>query len=80
MKSSKTWTKVVRIEEIGATAPSLVELSNREIALYRVEDVIYATDNTCSHAEASPEVQRGGPVLKDGEEARRLTARNYPGL
>ena len=53
MESSKTWAKVARIEEIGATDPFLVELNNREIALYRVEDVIYATDNTCSHAEAS---------------------------
>ncbi len=51
--TSKTWVKVAHISDIEATQPFLVELNDRAVALYRADDVVYATDDTCSHAEAS---------------------------
>ncbi len=53
MTDSKTWVRVAQVGDIDATVPFLVELNDRAIALYRVGDVVYATDDTCSHAEAS---------------------------
>jgi len=53
MSASKTWLKVAQIEDIDSTIPYLVDLNNRAIALYRTQTVVYATDDTCSHAEAS---------------------------
>ena len=51
--TSKTWVKVATVSDIEATLPFLVELNDRAVALYRADDVVYATDDTCSHAEAS---------------------------
>ncbi len=53
MTDSKNWVKVADVQEIEASVPFLVELNDRAIALYRVNDVVYATDDTCTHAEAS---------------------------
>ncbi|NMP23676.1 non-heme iron oxygenase ferredoxin subunit [Sulfobacillus harzensis] len=53
MTDSKSWVRVADVQDIDATIPFLVELNDRAIALYRVDDVVYATDDTCSHAEAS---------------------------
>ncbi len=53
MKLPKTWTMVARVQDIDASTPYLVELNDRMIALYRTDGVVYATDDTCSHAEAS---------------------------
>lgn len=53
MTDSKSWVKVAEVQDIKATMPFLVELNDRAIALYRVNDVVYATDDTCTHAEAS---------------------------
>ena len=53
MADSTTCFKAAKIEDIDATTPYLVELDDYTIALYRVDGVVYATDDTCSHAEAS---------------------------
>lgn len=53
MTDSKSWVKVADIKDIDSSIPFLVELNDRAIALYRVNDVVYATDDTCTHAEAS---------------------------
>ena len=49
----KTWVKVARVADIDTVIPYLVELNDHAIALYRTHNVVYATDDTCSHAEAS---------------------------
>ncbi len=54
MTDSKTWVKVAQVGDNDATVLFLVELNDRAIALYRVGDVVCSTDDTCSHAEASP--------------------------
>lgn len=51
--TAKTWIKVAEIDDIDASTSYLVEVNDRAIALYRTDDVVYATDDTCSHAEAS---------------------------
>lgn len=53
MTASKTWIRVARVSDIDSTIPFFVEVNNRAVALYRAHDVVYATDDTCSHAEAS---------------------------
>lgn len=53
MAQAETWIDVARVDDIDATQPLLVDLEGRDIALYRVDDVVYATEDTCSHAEAS---------------------------
>ena len=53
MTASKTWVKVARVDDIDPSVPYLVELNNRAVALYHTHGIVYATDDTCSHAEAS---------------------------
>lgn len=53
MTVAKTWVKVAELDAISPAVPRLVELDLRPIALYRVGDAAYATDDTCLHAEAS---------------------------
>lgn len=48
-----TWTKVAMVNDIEASIPYLIHFMDKDISLYRVQDVVYATDDTCSHAEAS---------------------------
>ncbi len=47
--ATKTWIKVAGIDDIDTNTPYLVEVNDRAIALYRADDVVYATDDTCSH-------------------------------
>lgn len=49
----KKLVKVATVVDIDSAIPYLVELNGRAIALYRTHNVVYATDDTCSHAEAS---------------------------
>jgi 3-phenylpropionate/trans-cinnamate dioxygenase ferredoxin subunit len=53
MEQAKKWAKVAQVHDIGPSYPYLLEFNGRAIALYQVEGVVYATDDTCSHAEAS---------------------------
>ena len=41
------------MEELKQHNPLLVVVNNEDIALYRAKNQLYATDDLCSHAEAS---------------------------
>lgn len=47
------WVRVASVEELKEQNPLLVVLDNEDVALYRVKDQYFATDDLCSHAEAS---------------------------
>jgi len=47
------WQPVAQADEIREGHPVLVVVGEDDIALYRVQDEIYATEDLCSHAEAS---------------------------
>lgn len=48
------WIRVASTRELVDGKPFRVEIPDRDsIALYRVKDQIYATEDLCSHAEAS---------------------------
>lgn len=47
------WYQVGKLDELAAGQPKLVVVSDEDIALYRVRDEVYATEDLCSHAEAS---------------------------
>lgn len=48
--------KFVKVAQVGDLKPGqtgLVQIGRQRIALYNVDGKFYATDDTCSHAEAS---------------------------
>ncbi|MCY0881189.1 MAG: non-heme iron oxygenase ferredoxin subunit [Firmicutes bacterium] len=45
--------RVASLEDIQEGRPFLVTLEDYDIALYKVKDSFFATDDLCSHAEAS---------------------------
>lgn len=48
--------KFVKVAEVGDLKPGqakLVQIGRQRIALYNVDGTFHATDDTCSHAEAS---------------------------
>ncbi len=47
------WVRVASVDDLKDQNPFLAVLHHREIALYRAKDRYYATDDLCSHAEAS---------------------------
>ena len=44
-----TWIEVARDEDIELEEPLRVEVQGRELALFRLEDGVYALDDICSH-------------------------------
>lgn len=46
------WTPVAQAEAVKEGEVLAIEAGGRQLALYRVEDVLYCTDNVCSHAYA----------------------------
>ena len=46
-------TKVATFEEIPAGAGMRVDIGEERIALFKIEDTVYAIGDRCSHAEAS---------------------------
>jgi naphthalene 1,2-dioxygenase system ferredoxin subunit len=46
------WTTAVPLDAVPQDEPLEVEVDGREIALYRIEDAVYATDAICTHAHA----------------------------
>lgn len=46
-------TKVATVEEIPAGAGMRVDIGEERIALFKIEDTVYAIGDRCSHAEAS---------------------------
>ena len=47
------WVKVAALEDVPPGEGFCVEVGSVPIALWNVEGKIYATDDTCSHEEAS---------------------------
>ena len=47
------WTRVSELDALPAGRGVLVELNDKRLALFRVEDSVYALGDRCSHAEAS---------------------------
>ncbi|AEW06807.1 Rieske (2Fe-2S) iron-sulfur domain protein [Sulfobacillus acidophilus DSM 10332] len=53
MTTSAPWIRACRVDDIDPAIPYFVEINNQPLALYRVGDDVFATDDTCSHQEAS---------------------------
>lgn len=49
---SEQWVDVCATEEIDEEAPLAVPVNGHEVALYRVDGQVYATDNLCTHGNA----------------------------
>lgn len=49
---SEQWQDVCAVEAIDEEVPLAVAVGGREIALYRIDGKVYATDNLCSHGNA----------------------------
>src|SRR3546814_11807870 len=49
---SEQWLDAGPIEDVSEEYPASAVVAGKEIALYRVGDEIYATDNLCTHGNA----------------------------
>jgi naphthalene 1,2-dioxygenase system ferredoxin subunit len=49
---SEQWIDICAVEAVPEEEPIAVPCEGLEIALYRVEGEVYATDNLCSHGNA----------------------------
>lgn len=49
MSGSNGWIRVAAADEVIEGAPLALEACGTSIALYRVEGVLFATDNVCTH-------------------------------
>lgn len=49
----ETTTKVCRVDELPAGQAKRVDVNGIPIAVYNVEGEFFATEDTCSHAQAS---------------------------
>ncbi len=47
------WTRVTELDQLPAGRGVLVEWDENRLALFRIEDQVYALGDRCSHAEAS---------------------------
>jgi nitrite reductase/ring-hydroxylating ferredoxin subunit len=47
------WTEVARAADVPADGTLRVAYANEPVCLYNLEGTIYATHDTCTHAEAS---------------------------
>lgn len=47
------WQRVASVSEVTEGTPLLIVLAETDIAIFRVGDEVFATDDICSHAEAS---------------------------
>lgn len=46
------WMEAASLDALPEDDVTAVELQRRDIALYRIDDAVYATDNICSHGLA----------------------------
>lgn len=51
--SQERWVHVASTADVEAEEPIQVDVEGHKIALYRVDDNYYATDDLCTHEEAS---------------------------
>ncbi|PID38802.1 MAG: hypothetical protein CSB49_03765 [Proteobacteria bacterium] len=49
--AAERYAKVMSLAELQEGRPRLIEVEGRELALYRVGDEVYATDDACPHAD-----------------------------
>lgn len=47
-----TWHKVAQVSELEHDLPKAVSVGRNRIALYKIENEVYATSNICTHARA----------------------------
>ncbi len=47
------WHCVAKIDEVLEDEPKAVQIGNDYIAIYRIDDAFYATDDICTHEFAS---------------------------
>lgn len=63
--------RVARVDDIREGEPLLVELEDEDVTLFRVGSEVFATEDVCTHAEAS---------LSEGEqEGYRITCPRHGG-
>ena len=48
-----SWTDVASLAEFAATDAFSVDIGARQIAIYLVDGTVFATDNRCTHGDAS---------------------------
>lgn len=59
------WERVAALADVVEGRPHLVVVGDEEITLYRVKDDIFATEDLCTHAEASlAEGEQRGYVIE----------------
>ena len=51
--TTTNWVEAARVDDIDPDEPLAVTLNGRDIALYKLPDGLYATDNLCTHAFAT---------------------------
>jgi nitrite reductase/ring-hydroxylating ferredoxin subunit len=51
--SDTTWHRAAATHELPVGEMKQVQIGARHVALYNVEGTVYATDDICSHADAS---------------------------
>ena len=61
MSSDAGWVPVARLADLGDADRTLVRIGATEIALFRVDDRVYAIGNRCPH--------RAGPLIRGFLEA-----------
>ena len=49
---AEEWKKVIPLTSLPADDVAATQVEGREIAFYRVDDAVYATDNICTHGHA----------------------------
>jgi nitrite reductase (NADH) small subunit len=59
------FVRVCGLEELRDGEARVIELEGRKIALFRLEDEVYALDNDCPH--------RGGPIAEGEIQGGRVT-------
>ena len=66
------FVKVAMSDEIAPGQGKLVEVEDKKIALFNVEGLFYAIDNTCTH--------RGGPLSEGELEGNEVTCPWHGGI
>lgn len=59
------FVKVAKKSEIPSETGKYVEVKGREIALFKIEDKVYAIDHICAH--------QGGPLAEGGTDGAVVT-------
>ncbi len=52
MDEDENWTRVAAVDDVPEGEPVPVQIGDRQLALYRIGDEWFCTDNVCTHAFA----------------------------